>query len=118
MSMGYIHMEKRAPNYGMGNSTLQTTRTIERVLFTFAGIATFNAIELLTAIWFRFRLRKGTYFWSLIVATLGIMPYTLGLLFKFFGVMRGNPGVYWAIALVDLGWQCMVTGQSVVLYSR
>jgi hypothetical protein len=115
---GYSHIKSSRSAYGMGNTTLTTTQTIERVIFAFAGIAMFNAIELSTAIWFRFRQRRGLYFWSLIVATCGILPYTLGLLFKFFGVIRGHPGVYWAIAMVDLGWQCMVTGQSVVLYSR
>jgi hypothetical protein len=113
-----VQTDQNSGTYGMTNTTLQTTRTIERVLFTLAGIAMFNAIELLAEVWFRFRRWQGLYFWSLVVATLGILPYTLGLLFKFFGVIGGYPTVFAAIAMVDVGWQCMVTGQSVVLYSR
>jgi hypothetical protein len=115
---GHNRLAERAATYGMSNTMLVTTRTIERVLFAFAGIALFSSVELLCEIWFRFRQRRGLYFWSLVIATLGIWPYTLGLLFKFFGVIGGYPGIYGAITLVDVGWQCMVTGQSFVLYSR
>jgi hypothetical protein len=106
------------PNYGMGNTTLHTTQTIERILFCFAGIALFNAIELLIAILVRFQQRRGLYFWSLVISSIGIFPYTLGLLFKFFGVIQGYPTVFAAIAMIVIGWHTMVTGQSVVLYSR
>jgi len=106
------------PNYGMNNTSLQTTPIIERVLFVFAGIALYNTLELLVSISLRFEQASGLYFWSLLIATLGIIPYTLGLLFKFFGVIHGYPGVYGAIAMVVVGWHTMVTGQSIVLYSR
>ncbi|KIW04595.1 uncharacterized protein PV09_04343 [Verruconis gallopava] len=112
------HRNHRRASYGMQNTTLQTSKTIERVLFTFAGIALFNMIELFVYIAFRFKSWKGLYFWSLTVSTFGILPYTIGLLFKFFGVIQGYPLVMLAISMIDIGWQMMVTGQSVVLYSR
>jgi len=113
-----IHTLTPRQSYGMRNTTLQTTPTIERILFTFGGIALYNMIELLVQIPLRFKTWKGLYFWSLLLSTIGILPYVLGLLFKFFGVIQGYPLVYLAIALIDVGWQLMVTGQSFVLYSR
>jgi hypothetical protein len=109
---------RREDSFGMQNTTLETSKTIERVLFVFGGIALFNMIELFVQITFRFKSWKGLYFWSLIISAFGILPYTLGLLFKFFGVIQGYPFVYVAIAMIDVGWHLMVTGQSFVLYSR
>jgi hypothetical protein len=104
------------PDYAMmGASTLQTTFQIAQLITAFAGIALYNVVELLVLIAVTFRRRKGLYFWSLIVSTTAIVPYTLGLLFKFFGVIDVT---MLCIALIDVGWQFMVTGQSVVLYSR
>lgn len=108
----------RIPTYGMGNTRLTTTPTIERVLFAFAGAALYNMVELLVQIPLRFKIRRGLYFWSLLLSAIGVLPYTLGLLFKFFGVISGQPEVFVAIALIAVGWQLMVTGQSFVLYSR
>lgn len=108
----------RRQNYGMRNTTLKTSRAIEHILFTFGGIAIYNMIELLVQTPLRFKTWKGLYFWSLLISAFGILPYVLGLLFKFFGVIQGYPLVYLAITLIDLGWQIMVTGQSFVLYSR
>ena len=111
-------MLARRQNYGMRNTTLETSSSIERILFTFGGIALYNMLELLIQIPLRFKAWKGLYFWSLLLSALGILPYILGLLFKFFGVIQGYPLVYLAIAMIDIGWQLMVTGQSFVLYSR
>lgn len=108
----------RRQSYGMRNTTLTTTRTIERILFAFGGIAIYNMVELMVQIPLRFKAWKGLYFWSLLISAIGILPYVLGLLFKFFGVIQGYPLVYLAITMIDLGWQMMVTGQSFVLYSR
>jgi hypothetical protein len=115
---GLVSIVRRQGSFAMRNTTLETTKTIERVLFAFAGIALYNMIELFVQIAFRFKSWKGLYFWSLIISTLGILPYTLGLLFKFFGVIQGYPLVFLAITMIDVGWQMMVTGQSFVLYSR
>src|ERR1700753_698790 len=101
--------------YAMGNTGLVTTDTIVKILFTFAGIALYNTTELIVLIFVSFKRYGGLYFWSLLLATSGIIPYTLGLLFKFFGVIKID---MLSIALVDIGWQLMVTGQSIVLYSR
>ncbi|KAF2673418.1 hypothetical protein BT63DRAFT_367747 [Microthyrium microscopicum] len=99
----------------MGNLGLITTVYIAEILFTFAGIALYNTLELIVLILVTFKRYNGMYFWSLLLATAGIIPYTLSLLFKFFEVIKIN---MLTIAFVALGWQMMVTGQSLVMYSR
>lgn len=61
-----------------------------------------------------FKRHKGLYFWSLVLATLGIIPYAVGLTMVHF-----KATVEYAGMIIDsIGWVLMVTGQSVVLYSR
>ncbi|KAF2455171.1 hypothetical protein BDY21DRAFT_260465, partial [Lineolata rhizophorae] len=88
---------------------------IAMTLCAFFAIAFYNVIELIVIIATRFKRRHGLYFWSVVVATWGIFPYSLGFIFKFFQVISNNMV---SITLVIVGWICMVTGQSVVMYSR
>jgi hypothetical protein len=101
--------------FGMQATALSISPTIAFILFTFTGIALYNTLELFVLVFVTFKRYRGLYFWSLLISTIGILPYTLGLMFKFFGVIKIN---YLTIAFICLGWQMMVTGQSVVLYSR
>merc|ERR1711977_706240 len=62
-----------------------------------------------------FKSRCGLYFWSFIAATAGILPYGIGFLLKFFTLTS----IRWIpVALVGTGLVGIVTGQSLVLYSR
>jgi hypothetical protein len=94
---------------------LHTSQAVSMTMSAFAAIALYNVIELAFIIAITFKRRKGLYFWSFIVATAGILPYTLGFMFKFFSVI---PQTMISVTLIAIGWCCMVTGQSVVLYSR
>ncbi|KAF8859980.1 hypothetical protein BDZ45DRAFT_741835 [Acephala macrosclerotiorum] len=85
------------------------------VMVAFSTIALYNVLELNVIIFATFKRRKGLYFWSFIVATWGIVPHTVGFIFKFFDITS----VWWApVLLVAVGWPAMVSGQSLVLYSR
>ncbi|KAJ5239351.1 hypothetical protein N7468_003970 [Penicillium chermesinum] len=81
----------------------------------FAAIAWYNAIELIALCLASFKRRHGWYFWSLLVSSGGIIPNCLGYILLFF-----DSGVtpYVSITMVVSGWVMMVTGQSVVLWSR
>lgn len=81
----------------------------------FLSIALYNVIELNFHIFAVFKQRKGLYFWSLVIATWGIAPHAIGFIFKFFQVITLN---VLSGAIVGVGWIGMVTGQSLVLYSR
>lgn len=77
-------------------------------------LAIYNAFELLILIMITFRQYRSLYFWSLLIASFGILPYNVGFLMEYFALAPD-----WSGVLVDVpGWVMMVTGQSVVLYSR
>ena len=77
-------------------------------------LSLYNAVELLTLVFTTFRRYSGLYFYSLLVASLGLLPYNIGFLLEFFILSPDYVGV-----IIDVpGWIMMVTGQSVVLYSR
>lgn len=85
------------------------------VICVFLSIAYYNVLELNIHILTSFKKRGGLYFWSLIVATWGIAFNATGYLFKHLGIVA-QPHVY--ATLILIGWCTMITGQSVVLYSR
>lgn len=101
--------------YSLGKIPPVITAIRTKILFTFAGIALYNTIELLVLILVTFKRYSGLYFWSLTISTIGIIPYTLGFLFNFYSVIKIR---MITVALIDVGWQLVVTGQSVVMYSR
>ncbi len=96
------------------SGVLDMTAAKALTIVSFAGIAWYNSIELQVMIWMTFRRRHGLYFYSLLVASIGIVVDALGMLLKLFNL--ANPFV--AITVIIIGWVPMVTGQSLVLYSR
>ena len=79
------------------------------------SISIYNGLELLLLILVTFRSYRGLYFWSLFVSTtLGILPYSIGYLIVYFQLTKPALG----LAINNVGWWCMITGQSFVLYSR
>jgi len=84
------------------------------IVLTCITLSFYNCIELLLTILTTFREWHGLYFVSLIVASLGIIPYCLGFLLEYFAIL-----VFWAsITFSTIGWVMLITGQSFVLYSR
>lgn len=81
------------------------------------GLSVYNAVELNVLVLVNFTRYAGLYFWSLLIASLGIIPYGLGFLLKFFSLAVGSSR-WGSIVLLTVGWYAMVTGQSVVLWSR
>jgi len=88
---------------------------LSRAIVAFIALALYNAVELEVIIFSSFRRPRGLYFWSFVAATNGIIPHNIGFLLK--NVLNSHTfGLY--ITLVSVGWVPMVTGQSLVLYSR
>lgn len=77
-------------------------------------LALYNSLELLTLIFITFKRRSGLYFWSILVTTFALIPYSLGWLLDYFDLVASHFGM----SLNSIGWILLVTGQSVVLYSR
>ncbi|KAK3394721.1 hypothetical protein B0H63DRAFT_55914 [Podospora didyma] len=85
------------------------------LISAFCGIALWMSFELLVLVYVTFKRRRGLYFWSIIITTLGFILQVTGYILKFFENS-------WPKALVavifSLGRIFNVTGFSVVLWSR
>ena len=88
---------------------------LQIVIGAFIAVAWYNALELNILILVTFKRYGGLYFWSLLIASWGVIFYGIGFLFKFFQVIEND---FINVVFITIGWWCMVTGQSVVLYSR
>ena len=102
---------------GVAGAYYGQSQLIKILIVFFAGLTIYNAIELFVLIYMSFKSRKGLYFWSLLIASIGLVPYALGFSFKLLGV-GGDTAKWTGLALLTIGWYAMVTGQSVVLWSR
>ena len=104
------------PGAGLTDGLIETY-SLQLQIIIFAALALWNAIELLMLVVLTFKNYHGLYFWSLLVASVGIIPYTVGFLLKYFYI--SNEATNWVgLLLLTIGWWTMVTGQSVVLWSR
>ncbi|KAK1140878.1 hypothetical protein N8T08_009751 [Aspergillus melleus] len=84
-------------------------------LFLFISVACYNVVELVVLVLSTFRRWRGLYFWSLLLSgCVGVVPYSLGFLLKFFTSATS----ILSVTMLSIGWWTMVTGQSFVLYSR
>lgn len=78
------------------------------------ALSLYNALELLLLIFLTFKEWRGLYFISLVVASSGIVPYCVGHLLEYFNLL-----IFWAAMILStIGWVTLITGQSLVLYSR
>lgn len=78
------------------------------------AIACYNCLEILISLLSRFKRHDGLYFWSMLTATLGIVLHSIVVLLRYYSL---GPNFLLCV-LTCVGWYGMVTGQSVVLYSR
>ncbi|KAH8667524.1 hypothetical protein BGZ60DRAFT_505769 [Tricladium varicosporioides] len=99
---------------GIGKSNGKSQATFITII-VFLAIALYNVIELNFIILATFKRRGGLYFWSFVVSTWGIAIYAIGFLIKDLQISTQS-SLY--VTLIIIGWCSMVTGQSVVLYSR
>ncbi|OGM45141.1 hypothetical protein ABOM_006665 [Aspergillus bombycis] len=93
-----------------------TNSPVIRYLFTAVYVLTiYNAAETMILVFVTFRKYSGCYFWSLIVATSGLLISTFGSAYYFY-VDNANEIV--PVSLGVFGWAAFVPGQAVVLWSR
>lgn len=103
------------PIDGISGEIAQEGEALKIALITFICISWYNVIELVVLVLSTFRRWGGLYFWSLLLSgCLGVFLYSLGFLLKFFTAANST----FSVTVLTIGWWTMVTGQSVVLYSR
>ncbi|KAH7110632.1 hypothetical protein B0J13DRAFT_534496 [Dactylonectria estremocensis] len=84
------------------------------LVFACSTLALYNSVELLSLISMTFKRRSGLYFWSILFASFGIIPYCVGWMIVYFDFTHDYVGM-----IIDsIGWVLLISGQSVVLYSR
>jgi hypothetical protein len=90
------------------------TEEVGLFVFPLLAIAGYNALELFFWIFDFFRRYRGCYFWSVLVATLGILVFVLGSVLQVFDL--APPAV--AHAILPLAIIAMATGSAMTLYAR
>lgn len=78
------------------------------------GVAWYNALELIILCFTTFKRYGGCYFWCLLISSVAIIPFGLGYLLIIFNIYNN----LFPVAMELIAWVCMVTGQSLVLWSR
>ncbi|KAJ3191092.1 hypothetical protein HK101_008091 [Irineochytrium annulatum] len=79
------------------------------------SIAIYISMETFLHIFAKFKRHNSLYFWSLIVANLGTIFFTVGFFSLFFTVYTS---ILEPLVVLTIGWWSMVTGFSVIMYSR
>lgn len=90
-----------------------TTRT--SILVAMLTLAIYMSLIVDLKVFITFKRRNTIYFWSLLVTSWGIISHSAGIILKWF---VGACPWYVNTAFASFGWWGMVTGQSLVLYSR
>ncbi|KAH7191512.1 hypothetical protein BKA60DRAFT_642669 [Fusarium oxysporum] len=108
MGMQKISKESTA---GAGKNTYDRE---DVVVIACSILALYNSSELLILIFMTFKRYKGLYFWSIFLASLGILPYCIGWFVAYFTLTS----LWVGMILAQIGWTLLVSGQSMVLYSR
>ncbi|KAF7586537.1 hypothetical protein BBP40_008692 [Aspergillus hancockii] len=85
------------------------------IIVAFAATAIWNGAELVILCLSTFKRYRGTYFWSLLIASVSVILHTVGGIFLDFQ-LSVSPYIY--ITLILVSWYGMVTGHSVIHWSR
>jgi hypothetical protein len=100
---------------GISGALAKEGDALQMILVTLISLSCYNVAELVILVLSTFRRWRGLYCWSLLVSgCLGVVPYSIGFLMKFFT----KADSVLSVTILTIGWWTMVTGQSVVLYSR
>ena len=84
------------------------------IIAAFFAISLYNVVEINLSIFNMFKRRRGLYFWSMLIASWGIAVHSIAVFLRYFALA---PDFAMCVQTI-IGWYAMVTGQSVVLYSR
>ncbi|KAJ9419843.1 hypothetical protein FOXG_15999 [Fusarium oxysporum f. sp. lycopersici 4287] len=87
---------------------------INMTIAGFFAIACYNCVEILISLLSQFKRYDGLYFWSIVTAALGIILHSIVVFLRYYSL---GPNFLLCV-FTCIGWYGMVTGQSVVLYSR
>ncbi|KAI1085202.1 hypothetical protein F5B20DRAFT_133543 [Whalleya microplaca] len=89
--------------------------TVWSILAVFTALPIWTTVELTVWVLHTFERWRGIYFWSVLVTTWGVSIHAVGFVLKFC-----VPEANWILAtvLAEIGWVAMVSGFSIVMWSR
>ncbi|KAL5344106.1 hypothetical protein BJX70DRAFT_385302 [Aspergillus crustosus] len=90
------------------------TPTQEHIFTAFTSITLFISIELILLCLTTFKRYAGCYFFSMLIASCSVIVNTVGMTLFFFAPVTS----YLSVSVILLGWYPMITGHSLVLWSR
>ncbi|CAG7966097.1 unnamed protein product [Penicillium nalgiovense] len=116
ISLLHSSLARSSPFTNMAGESgpVEVSRAVAMVIAGLFALACWNVLQILVSIFNTFKRRHGLYFWSMVIATLGILVHALSTFLRYFSLAPNFP----MCVLICISWYCMVTGQSVVLYSR
>ena len=111
------------------DSVYSLSQQVTAILFN--GLAIYNSLEIVILVFMTFAHYRGIYFYSLLIASTGIVPHAVSNIVDF----DAHDSITWSARLRQvrgtgmadkynrftirvIGWWLMVAGQSVVLWSR
>lgn len=105
----------RGNSGGIARGPLPEDTTRTSLLVAMLTLAMYMAFAIDLKVLTTFKRRNTLYFWSILITSAGIKCHSLGIILKWF--VGECP---WTVntAFATFGWWGMVTGQSLVLYSR
>ena len=110
----WFYLEEREETH-FGSGAQNKSQMFRMIVLVFFSLALYNVLELNFIILGTFKRHSGLYFWCFLAATWGIAVYISGFFVKYYAPASLG---YLAATLISIGWVGMVTGQSMVLWSR
>lgn len=107
-------MDLNAPPFGLEHGLESANIALRMTAAAFLCLALFNSLELLVLVCWTFHQWRGLYFWSLLISSIGIIPYVVGTILHIFDLVP----LAVSLPIGHVGFICIVPVQSLILYSR
>ncbi|KAJ5089415.1 hypothetical protein N7532_008099 [Penicillium argentinense] len=101
-------------SFGLAERSFTDSLAERTAVACLVAIAWYNALELVVLCFATFKRYGGCYFWCLLISSISIIPFGLGYLLIIFNIYDNM----FSVVMELIAWVCMVTGQSLVLWSR
>ncbi|KAL4928142.1 uncharacterized protein BDV17DRAFT_264890 [Aspergillus undulatus] len=88
--------------------------TMRMTAAVFLTVGLFNSLELIVMVCWTFRSWRGLYFWSLLISSVGIIPYVVGSILHYWNIVPLSA----SLPVAYIGFLSIVPVQSFILYSR
>ncbi|KAF2663815.1 hypothetical protein BT63DRAFT_460937 [Microthyrium microscopicum] len=103
-------------NYAISSDPWKPTQNDYVIMGSFIAMGLLSSLEVLVLTLSRFRQKRGLYFWSVVVATLGGTVWIMGLLTFYF--LIGRAKLWVSTLLLNVGYLTYTPTEFLVLYSR